>query len=367
MRIIVLGVPHSPTIDPTTSTSNSIHPFSEQVWWFCHMWSKLGHEVIHLGVPGSNPSCKEHIDVVPKDLWQEVFGNKSVMEMLYIQPNHNPQYSELYIKNLKEIIKRIGGPEFTSIVAANWGGDQKVACQGLNQFVVEPGIGYRDVWAPYQIFCSYAWMHYIMGNTYQVSGDKWYNWIIPQPVNLDQFGPVTLEKKNYLLYLGRMTEDKGVRIACQVAREVGIPLILAGRGDPSVFKHDCPTGVTFINNPTVEKRRELLRYAKATFVPTRYLEPFGAVVLEAGASGCPVITTDWGAFPETVSQDFSGYRCRTFKQFLEAVENIDKINPNDCYNWVKSNYSFDVIADKYNKYFWALSQIKTGKGWYSLG
>lgn len=366
MRIIVLGVPHSPTRDPTTPTSNSIFPFSEQVWWLCHMFKKLGHEVTHLGVPGSNPPCKEHIDLVPKDLWQETFGDQSVLSLLYVQPNQNAKYTELYIKNLKETIQKVAGPDFSTIITANWGGDQKVACQGLNQFVVEPGIGYRDVWAPYRVYNSYTWMHYILGNTYQVGGGQWYNWVIPMPVNLDQFGSITLQKKNYFLYLGRMTEDKGPRIACQVARETNTPIILAGRGDASSFMHEHPGGTTFINNSTVEKKRELLKYAKAAFVPTIYLEPFGAIVLEAGASGCPVITTDWGAFESTVKHGFNGYRCRCFDHFVWAAKNIDKISPFNCYEWVRKNYNLNRIAQMYDEYFWALTQIKTGKGWYTI-
>jgi glycosyltransferase involved in cell wall biosynthesis len=366
MRIFVLGVPHAPTLDPTIPTDRNVMPFSEQNYWFCSMFQELGHEIIHLGVPGSNPPCAEHVDVVSKDLWQEQFGDKKVLDLLYTKPNHYPQYSELYIKNVREEILKRAGADFSSIVCCNWGAEQELAVKDLQQFVLEPGVGYLHTWAPFRVFLSYAWMHYHLGTHNQVSGDAWYDWVIPMPVNVDQYGPVAEMKGNYLLYLGRMVEDKGVRIACQVAKETNIPLVLAGRGDPSSFMKEWGSGITFINSPSVEKKRVLLKHAKALFAPTRYVEPFGLTILEAGASGCPVITTDWGAFSETVLQGETGFRCRNFGQFVSAVKNIDEIKPQLCYEWVRGNYNLDLIAEKYDEYFRALVQTKTAKGWYAL-
>jgi glycosyltransferase involved in cell wall biosynthesis len=366
MKIFVIGVPHVPTLDPTNPKDRNVFPFSEENWWLCYMFQKLGYEVIHLGVPGSNPPCAEHVDVVPKNWWQDQFGNKKVLELLYIKPDYCPEYSKLFIENVRaEIVKR-AGPDFSSIVCANWGGEEEIACKDLQQFVVEPGIGYLHTWAPYKIYRSYAWMHYHLGTRNLVAGGTWYDWVIPMPVNIDQYGPIVEEKRNYLLYLGRIVEDKGVRIACQVARETNVPLVLAGRGDPSPFMKEWGSGITFINNPSVEKKRELLRYAKGLFVPTCYVEPFGLTILEAGASGCPVITTDWGAFCETVLQGVTGFRCRNFGQFVSAVRNIDGINPKIYYEWVRNNYNLDRIAVKYDQYFKSLLSIKDGKGWYTL-
>ncbi len=99
------------------------------------------------------------------------------------------------------------------------------------------------------------------------------------------------------------------------------------------------------------------------FAPTLYIEPFGNVVVEAQACGTPTITTDWGAFTETNINGLTGYRCRTFDEFCQAVENVKNLDPKTISDRAKSLYSVDVIALQYQKYFNDLSKL-WGKGWY---
>lgn len=105
--------------------------------------------------------------------------------------------------------------------------------------------------------------------------------------------------------------------------------------------------------------------AKALFLPTLYLEPFGYVVLEANLSGTPVITTDFGAFPETVKHGVSGFRCRTFKEFCEAAKNVENLKPSECRDWA-SNFTLDKIAPMYKRYFTQILDLATPKGWYKI-
>jgi glycosyltransferase involved in cell wall biosynthesis len=78
----------------------------------------------------------------------------------------------------------------------------------------------------------------------------------------------------------------------------------------------------------------------------------------------PVVTTDWGAFTETVIHGQTGFRCRTFKQFLDAVEAAPTLDPHAIREHALSNYSLETTAPKYNDYFRRLQTLR-GDEWYS--
>jgi glycosyltransferase involved in cell wall biosynthesis len=117
----------------------------------------------------------------------------------------------------------------------------------------------------------------------------------------------------------------------------------------------------------IEKRGELMSKAKAVFVPTTYLEPFGGVHAEALLCGTPVITTNFGVFTETVVNGENGYRCDTFRDFLAATKAVEKFSVakrKKIRAAAQNRFSTDIVALKYQNYFDRLYDL-WGDGWYS--
>jgi glycosyltransferase involved in cell wall biosynthesis len=143
-------------------------------------------------------------------------------------------------------------------------------------------------------------------------------------------------------------------------------LKVAGQGD---FKRELgfepPPNVEIVGYLEPKQRDEMLRGARALLAPTHYNEPFGGVTIEALLCGTPIITSDWGAFPENNLHGITGYRCRTMEQFVWAAQNIHKIDRKACRKWAEDNFSLEHIAPMYEEYYSSLIPYFTGKGFYA--
>lgn len=329
MKVHVLGNPRVPT-----GLMNRIDPFAVHAYKYIKHISNY-FEVVHYGVEGAQVDC-EHVNVPP-------INNGNVEEFNRVAG--------------EEIAKRKSPGD---IIVCFYGIENQQACKmNPDCKAVEPSIGYRTngVFAPYRVFTSYAQMHYFYGERGMLMNPSWFDDVIGNPFTVSEFDYCD-KKEDYFLYFGRVQEDKGVNLAIQATEKAGKKLIIAGPAEN--LKHlgydRVPDHVELAGYCDPVKRNKLMGGAKALLGLTYYLEPFGNMVIEANLCGTPVITTDWGAFPEIVIQGKTGYRVRDFKSLLDAIENIESINPIDCNKW---GLNFSDEAIHYKHYQYLLKVIKS--------
>lgn len=361
IRLHVLAVPH------TASTKEyTVCAFTQKVINFCKMFKEEGMYVIHYGHEDSDVVCDEHVTVTTQALLEKVYG-------VYDWKNQGLKYNQqdevfqtFNYNCIQEIAKR---KQPHDIILCFFGLAQKPVCDAHSDLLcVEPSIGYPSQFAPYKVYESYAVMHGLQGPEKVSNAEyKFYDAVIPSGFDLSEF-QYESKKQDYFLMCGRMVWSKGVDIAAQVTEKIGAKLILAGTTSGPM---DCnlgeqwPSHVSYVGYADVETRKRLMAGAKGLFCPTIYNEPFGYVAIEAMLSGTPVITTDWGAFTETVQHGVTGFRCRTFEQFLWAAKNIDTISPKACRDWAAENYNFKKIGKMYREYFESIVNVSKGTGWYT--
>ena len=322
MKLHVLVNPRTPT-----GLMNRIDPFAVHAYKYIKHLSPY-FEIVHYGLESSQVDC-EHVDVpaiegIDTKKFNTVAG--------------------------KEIAKRKSPGD---LIICFFGVDNKLACDMNSDCrVVEPSIGYRanGVFAPYRVFTSYANMHMFYGERGMLMSPSWFDDVIGNPFTISEF-EYCEEKDDYFLFLGRVCEEKGIHLAIQATEKLGKRLVIAGPA--TNLKHlnydKIPSHVELVGYVDSEKRKQLLKKAKGLLGLTYYVEPFGNMVIEANLCGTPVITTDWGAFPEIVLEGETGYRIRDFKSLCQAIENIDKINSFECREW-GMNFSDEEIHQKHKQY-----------------
>jgi len=362
----LLGTFHAPNTLRDEGIGNA---FGTKVINMAKILKKLGHYVVFYGVEGSEVECDEFVQVSTKEDLLKTYG---VWDKTKIYKEDYGDYCyKIFNENcIKEINKRKRVGDFLLLCHGTFHKEIADAVQIAD--TIEIGIGHRSSFARFRIFESEFQRAWTYGQEDKGDGN-FYDVVIPGFFNLEDF-TYNEKKEDYFLYLGRVISKKGIFVAQQVCEKLNKRLVVAGFGyDKDANATDNQAFEDLIKLPNVEyvgfagkeKRRELMSKAKALFLPTLYMEPFGYVVLEANLSGTPVITTDFGAFPETVKDGFNGFRCRTFKEFCDAVENIDSIKPENCREWGEK-YSLDKTAPMYKRYFNSILDLANPKGWYKL-
>lgn len=147
--------------------------------------------------------------------------------------------------------------------------------------------------------------------------------VIPHGVDAGQF-TLRVEPGEYLAFLGRFIPDKGALTAIRTARNLGIPIRLAGPRNEYFEECIAPEVdgclVSYIGAVTGEERDRFLGHASALLYPIEAPEPFGLVQIEAMMCGTPVVAMNLGAVPEIVDEGVTGFVADDASDFLQKIE-----------------------------------------------
>ncbi|MCT0233009.1 glycosyltransferase family 4 protein [Synechococcus sp. CS-1327] len=179
--------------------------------------------------------------------------------------------------------------------------------------------------------------------------------IIPNPVNssIYQLGS---GEGGYLAFLGRLTANKGVDAAIDVAHRTGQRLVIAGNqsteeGASKYFRqaispHLDGDQIRWIGPVDDAQKHELLAGASALLFPIRWDEPFGMVMIEALACGTPVIATRMGSTPEVIDHGSTGFLCDTVEDMVQAIKDLSAISRSDCRTVAETRFDVRTIAPR---------------------
>jgi glycosyltransferase involved in cell wall biosynthesis len=348
MRFHVVALPHT-----NVSVEHTSCAFNQKVLKFCRMMMGLGHEVFLYSSEKTDALCTEHITCITEKERLASLGGKHYTEASF--DSSLPHWIKFNSNVVRAMKKRLQPQDFICVIGGV--AHRMIADSYPEHMTVEFGIGYPGVFAKYQVYESYAWMHTTLGTVYgnvEANGN-FYHAVIPSYFDINEFP--SAKPQDYYLYIGRLTDRKGWQIAQETCQRLGARLIVAGPGEFSGYGE-------YVGEVGPAERGKLMSRAKAVFVPTLYIEPFGSVHVEAMLCGTPVITTDWGAFAETFQVGVHGYRPHTIAEFVQAAKDVEKLDRAAIRKYARSKFSLDVVAKQYENYFERLMTL-WGKGFYT--
>lgn len=354
MRLHVLGLAHIPT-----SREYYCCAFTMKIIRLIEMLQAKGHWVTFYGCEDSDVPC-ELVPVLTKEERERDYPPYDWTKKAFDFNSDDEAHKIFHANCIKEINER-KQPGDILLITMGW--NQREVADQTGLLAIESGVGYEGIYLDKCVFESYAWMHWCYGK-YGINNGRNYDAVIPNCYDPDEFF-YSDKKSDFALMVSRIIHRKGVQIAIEATKEAGLPLILVGQGSLQEIGMAGHSHVTHIGTLDVLPRSALMSAAKCLFLPTIYIEPFGGVTAEAMFCGTPVITSDWGAFSETVKQGLNGFRCRTLGEYVHAIKNIETIKSSDCRDYAMKNFSTQVGAEMYDAYLKRVSTL-FGKGWYEL-
>lgn len=343
----VVGLPHT-----QMNGQYNCCAYTGKVMRFCKMMMDQGN-IVHLYGAGENTApCTSYTQCYPPR-WHP-------RNYLDVEFDPAAEHWQTMNRNTIEAIRINRSPkDFLCLIAGRC--QKEIADAFPDMLAVEFGVGYGGIFAPFRVFESVAWQHMVYGamsraDPGNVDGN-FFDAVIPNYYDIAAF-PYRKVKKSYYMYMGRLTDRKGWRIAQEVCQKINADLIVAGPGEFSGYGE-------YVGVLSDKDKARYLGQARAVFCPSLYIEPFCGVMAEAMLCGTPVISTPWGTFSENIDQGVNGYRCHSMRDFLSAAKSVRWLDPMKIRREAVRKWGMPKVAIQYQRYFDHLYTL-WGDGWYQL-
>ncbi len=345
-RVHLLSVPNTQMTD-----GYELDGFCTRTRYFSRLLMNLGYEVILYGVGENTTPCSSFLQVMTTDEQRRLIGTTP-----YAQVPFDATTPLFYAFNSRAAIQIRHTKRPTDILATIAGVAQILPFEQNPELTfLEYSIGYSGVCAPYRVYQSHAWRHMIHGIS-RVDGGRPFDSVIPPWFDV----PPTAETEDYVAFCGRIVDVKGVKVACAAAERAGVKLVLMGHGDPSIITYG-----EYLGDVSTAERDRVYAKARALLAPTQFIEPFGNISAEAQLVGTPVISTDFGAFTESVEQGRTGFRCNTLGEFVQAIDMARGLDRGYIRDRAIRLYGTDAAEQAYATYLRRLALVR-GEGADSL-
>lgn len=172
------------------------------------------------------------------------------------------------------------------------------------------------------------------------------------------------EPDDYVLFLGRFTEGKGVLQAIEVAKRTGMRLIIAAREDAYYHEHVAPhvdgERVVYFGEADHADKIDLYGGARALLYPIQEPEPFGLVLIEAMACGTPVAALDKGAVREVVDDGVTGIVFNDLERMATELDSVLALDRSAVRERATTRFGVQRMVNEYVDVYRRLVAVERG-------
>ncbi len=327
------------------------------IFWLCEELKKMGHEIFLFGTGDSKVSCNL-IPIIKKSLWE----NKKIKE-------HTPYYA-LEMATISQMAEKL-----KLDILHDHLGPLSLTLYGKLKIPI-----IHTLHVPFQekedrIFVYQKLRAKLVSISFsQRKPAPNLNYVanIYNGIDISQF-PFNKKPKNYFIWVGELSQRKGILEVIQIAKKAKINLYIAGRIPPPqqtkdhqffkkfIEKNLNKGKIRYLGELSTRKLSYYYKRALAFLYPLQWEEPFGLVMVESMACGTPVIAFKRGSVPEIVKDKVTGFVIEPFKKgrqnfedFIFAIESISAIKRENCREWVEKNFTKEKMVKEYEKVYYKI-------------